>query len=194
MGVSMVPATSLTRPVHGRLSALPGRAGVILADAAGIVAVARLLDGAPAGVAAITTAIVEASGPCGLEGAGLGRLECVADVEAGLTRLAEVLATAEMGTRLQIAGSDTLIGRARRIARDAGLDDGAVETELCGSEARRIQCIHCKSFTDGVTTQTVICPGCGLRLTVRDHYSRRLAAYQAVWVGPGAVEAGEGER
>lgn len=194
MGVSMVPATSLTRPVHGRLTAGDGMAELILADAAGIEAVAALLAGAPAGFAGRTTAIVAASGADRLEGAGLARLVRVDDVEAGLARLTEALSQAEMGTRLQIAGSDTLIGRARRIAREAGLDDGSVVTELCGSDARRIQCIHCKTFTDGVTTTTVTCPGCGLQLTVRDHYSRRLAAYQAVWVGPGVADAAEDER
>ena len=35
----------------------------------------------------------------------------------------------------------------------------------------------------------IVCPGCGLTLSVRDHYSRRLAAYQAVWVGPGVAAA-----
>lgn len=193
MGVSMVPASSLTRPVHGRLTAVPGSAQVILADHAGMNAVADLLAAAPPGFAGATTVIVAGRAPCGLEAAGLADLWCETDEAAALARLCDALTRADMGTRLQIAGSDTLIGLGRRIAREAGLADAAITSELCGSAARRIQCIHCKTFTDGITTATIDCPGCGLRLSVRDHYSRRLAAYQAVWVGPGVGPSADGE-
>jgi DNA-directed RNA polymerase subunit RPC12/RpoP len=36
--------------------------------------------------------------------------------------------------------------------------------------------------TEDVRTNIVRCPGCGSWLLVRDHYSRRLAAYMGVMV------------
>ena len=46
--------------------------------------------------------------------------------------------------------------------------------------ARRVQCVHCKGITDNVATSPFQCSHCGLPLLVRDHYSRRLAAFQGV--------------
>jgi DNA-directed RNA polymerase subunit RPC12/RpoP len=45
-----------------------------------------------------------------------------------------------------------------------------------------VQCVHCKGITENVTTQPVTCAHCGLLLFVRDHYSRRLAAFQGVCI------------
>ncbi|MCY1381641.1 hypothetical protein D9M69_695740 [compost metagenome] len=40
--------------------------------------------------------------------------------------------------------------------------------------------MHCDSYTENVTQRVFQCPGCHAMLVVRDHYSRRLAAFQAV--------------
>jgi DNA-directed RNA polymerase subunit RPC12/RpoP len=56
--------------------------------------------------------------------------------------------------------------------------------------ARRVQCVHCKGITEAVTTQPARCSRCGLTLLVRDHYSRRIAAFQGVCIDaeePGVV-------
>ena len=45
-----------------------------------------------------------------------------------------------------------------------------------------MQCVHCKLTADAVTTSMYECEGCGNLLFVRDHYSRRLAAFQGVCV------------
>ena len=95
-----------------------------------------------------------------------------------------------MGTRLYLAGTEGLIGQAMRVATEAGMDHGAIETEHRGSLARRVQCVHCKGITEAVTTQPVTCAHCGLTLLVRDHYSRRIAAFQGVCIDaeePGVV-------
>jgi hypothetical protein len=50
--------------------------------------------------------------------------------------------------------------------------------------------VHCKGFTENVTTNPVACAHCGLTLLVRDHYSRRIGAFQGVCVdaeAPGEV-------
>ena len=58
----------------------------------------------------------------------------------------------------------------------------AIQTEHRGLIARRMQCVHCKDITEDVEMDPFICAHCGLSLYVRDHYSRRIAAYQGVCV------------
>ncbi|CAN7726269.1 dimethylamine monooxygenase subunit DmmA family protein [Rhizobium leguminosarum] len=97
-----------------------------------------------------------------------------------LFRLKGSLATAHMGTRLYLSGTEGFIGQAMLVALDYGTDHASVITEHRGSLARRVQCVHCKGITDDVTTSPFTCSHCGLPLLVRDHYSRRLAAFQGV--------------
>ncbi|MGO7213064.1 dimethylamine monooxygenase subunit DmmA family protein [Rhizobium ruizarguesonis] len=97
-----------------------------------------------------------------------------------LFRLKGSLATARMGTRLYLSGTEGFIGQAMLVALDYGMDHASVITEHRGSLARRVQCVHCKGITDDVTTSPFTCSHCGLPLLVRDHYSRRLAAFQGV--------------
>ena len=56
------------------------------------------------------------------------------------------------------------------------------EVEQRGSLVRRMQCVHCKGISENVTTQPSQCAHCGLWLLVRDHYSRRLGAFQGVCI------------
>ena len=77
-------------------------------------------------------------------------------------------------------------------AMAAGIPHSAVQTEHRGSTVRRVQCVHCKGVTENVTTDPFVCSHCGLNLFVRDHYSRRLAAFQGVNIDaedPGQVPA-----
>jgi hypothetical protein len=97
-----------------------------------------------------------------------------------LNRLRVTLQTAKMGTRLYIAGTEGFIGQAMQVALDLGIDFNSIRTEHRGSLARRVQCVHCKGITDNVTTSPFPCSHCGLPLLVRDHYSRRLGAFQGV--------------
>jgi hypothetical protein len=87
-----------------------------------------------------------------------------------------------MGLRLYLSGTEGLIGQAMQAALEAGIDHSSIQTEHRGSLARRVQCVHCKGVTEDVTTQPVTCSHCGLLLLVRDHYSRRLAAFQGVCI------------
>jgi hypothetical protein len=99
-----------------------------------------------------------------------------------LNRLNVILNTARMGTRLYIAGTEGFIGQAMQVAMNHGVDHNSMKTEHRGSEARRVQCVHCKGITENVTTSPVTCAHCGLSLLVRDHYSRRIGAFQGVCV------------
>lgn len=97
-----------------------------------------------------------------------------------LVRLRVILEYADMGLRLYILGSEDFIGAIAAAAQTQGIDFDSLVTEQCGSLARRVQCVHCKGMIENVTTNIVPCPHCGLQLFVRDHYSRRLGAFQGV--------------
>jgi predicted RNA-binding Zn-ribbon protein involved in translation (DUF1610 family) len=97
-----------------------------------------------------------------------------------LNRLQLEIANSRMGTRFYIAGTEGFIGQAMKIALGQGLDFNSIRTEHRGSLARRVQCVHCKGITENVTTSPFTCSHCGLPLLVRDHYSRRIAAFQGV--------------
>jgi hypothetical protein len=67
-----------------------------------------------------------------------------------------------------------------QLALAFNLNKDEIRAEECGTLARRVRCIHCRATTEDVRTNIVRCIGCGLWLLVRDHYSRRLAAYMGV--------------
>lgn len=111
-----------------------------------------------------------------------------------LTRLRAMLSTATMGTRLYIAGTEGFIGQVMQAALDFGIDPNSIPTEHRGSLARRVQCVHCKGITENVTSSPCTCSHCGLALLVRDHYSRRIGAFQGVNIdaeAPGTAPAPE---
>lgn len=117
-------------------------------------------------------------------------LQTFPDTSALLTVFREVLSASVMGTRLYVAGPETFIGLVMRIAAEFNLNNDEIRAEECGSAARRVHCIHCRSAMENVKTNIVTCTGCGRSLIVRDHYSRRLAAYMGVMVdaeAPGEV-------
>ena len=87
-----------------------------------------------------------------------------------------------MGLQVYLTGTEGLMGQAQNEAMTAGIPHSAIQTEHRGSVARRMQCVHCKGITEDVMTDPFVCSHCGLNLFVRDHYSRRLAAFQGVCV------------
>ena len=93
-----------------------------------------------------------------------------------------VLSAAKIGTQVYLCGTEGLMGQAQNEAMAAGIPHEFIQTEHRGSVARRMQCVHCKGITEDVMTDPFECSHCGLNLFVRDHYSRRLAAFQGVRV------------
>jgi dimethylamine monooxygenase subunit C len=93
-----------------------------------------------------------------------------------------LLAESLMGTRLYVAGPENFIGLVMKIALEFNLNKDEIRAEECGTLARRVYCIHCRATTENVRTNIVSCAGCARWLLVRDHYSRRLAAYMGVMV------------
>jgi hypothetical protein len=123
-------------------------------------------------------------------GAGIDefRAAAVADVRlfdgtpALLEKFRATLGESLMGTRLYVAGPESFIGLVMKIALEFNLNKDEIRAEECGTLARRIYCIHCRATTEQVRTNIVRCVGCARWLLVRDHYSRRLAAYMGVMV------------
>jgi dimethylamine monooxygenase subunit C len=99
-----------------------------------------------------------------------------------LTDLHAVLSRSLMGLRLYVAGPESFMGLVMRIAHQFNLNKDEIRAEECGTLARRVHCIHCRAATENVKTNITQCSGCSRWLVVRDHYSRRLAAYMGVMV------------
>jgi NAD(P)H-flavin reductase len=112
--------------------------------------------------------------------AGVGTVQAFDAAPALLERFRAVLNDSLMGTRLYVAGPESFIGLVMKTALAFNLNKDEIRAEECGTLARRIYCIHCRATTEHVRTNIVRCVGCARWLLVRDHYSRRLAAYMGV--------------
>jgi dimethylamine monooxygenase subunit C len=104
------------------------------------------------------------------------------DAPALLEQFRATLGQSLMGTRLYVAGPESFIGLVMKIALEYNLNKDEIRAEECGTLARRVYCIHCRATTENVRTNIVRCVECQRWLLVRDHYSRRLAAYMGVMV------------
>lgn len=184
-----------SRPVYRALTPdLTGRYHVLAAQGSGGAAALRFLDGMPTGDAVrVVYARESISGndfsPL-LAERGLVDLRIVSTQAEALEALHKTLAGCVMGTRLYLAGSESFLGSALQVAMDFYPNADEIQRELCGNEARRVHCIHCRTANENVSTPSVKCIGCGRRLIVRDHYSRRLGAYMGVMdIGPEVADA-----
>ena len=179
------PPSIKSRPTYGTLEPRSGTAHLFIADAEGGEAI---LD-----VCAKDSSIAEKahviSIPKGqddlaekLSALNPAQMYVGPSFEASIQRIRHVLQEAKMGLQIYLSGTEGLMGQAQNEAMNAGFPHSAIQTEHRGSVARRMQCVHCKGITEDVETDPFVCSHCGLNLFVRDHYSRRLAAYQGVRV------------
>ena len=113
---------------------------------------------------------------------GVTDVRFFADVAALLTTFRTVLDESLMGTRLYVAGPESFIGLAMKLALEFDMNKDEIRAEELGSSARRVYCVHCRTTSEDVKTNIVRCAGCQRWLLVRDHYSRRHAAYMGVMV------------
>src|SRR5882672_11994881 len=70
-----------------------------------------------------------------------------ASVPELLADFRSILTASLMGTRLYVAGPESFIGLALRIALEFNLNKDEIRAEDCGSLARRVYCIHCRATT-----------------------------------------------
>ena len=179
-----------SRPVYGELTPRPGKAHLFVADGEGAEAICDMIGrmGPDAAALLARSHIIYMPGPFGadlppqLQALGAAQFHRSPSWGAAQPRLRKVLADAHMGLQVYLAGTETLIGLAQREVMEAGLPFESVQTEHRGSLSRRVQCVHCKGITENVTTDPFVCSHCGLNLFVRDHYSRRIAAFQGVCI------------
>jgi predicted RNA-binding Zn-ribbon protein involved in translation (DUF1610 family) len=160
---------------------------VIVADCQGADAVIDMLTKANNRSEILDAAhVMYCPGPTGtdlsakLEALGAAQFFRAPTIPALLPRLVRVLADAHMGTQFYLAGTEGLIGQAEREIMATGFPFASIQKEQRGSTLRRVQCVHCKGITENVATDPFKCSHCGLNLFVRDHYSRRIAAFQGV--------------
>lgn len=178
----------LSRPRYAGLSADPfAKFNLILCEGEGAVAVLDLAKTAPAGffsraVILFCPSDADPAYEAKLEALQPKSLWVLPSIPTAMFRLKGVLATATMGTRIYAAGTEPFIGSVLQETLAVGVDHKSVFTEHRGSARRRVQCVHCKGLTENVTASPFTCAHCGLTLFVRDHYSRRLGAFQGVRV------------
>lgn len=190
-----------SRPVYPGLKAdLFAKANLMAAEGDGAAAILDMAKTVPADFFSRTTILYSTAGDtAGHYEQKLQALKPVAlwifpTLATAMFRLRGTLATVTMGTRIYAAGTEPFIGSVIQETIGAGIDFASVFTEHRGSAKRRIQCVHCKGFTEDVTATPFVCAHCGLHLFVRDHYSRRLGAFQGVCVDaevPGEIPATE---
>jgi hypothetical protein len=180
------PEAIRSRPTYGTLEARAGKAHLFVADAEGADAIIDLArTNADLMAKSHVIYIPKDTGEkyvSQLEKLGIDRLYVGPSFEAAQTRLQRTLSDAHMGLQVYLTGTEGLMGQAQRDAMNAGIPHTAIQTEHRGSVARRMQCVHCKGITEDVMTDPFVCSHCGLNLFVRDHYSRRLAAFQGVCI------------
>jgi dimethylamine monooxygenase subunit C len=194
------PPAIKSRPVYGVLEPRKGSLHLIVADGEGAGAVRDLFAKAGADAPALLARshILYAPGPNGtddwatVQALGAAQAQRAASLPTLLFRLARVLLDAHTGTQVYLAGSEPLMGQAERDIMATGVPHTDIQKEHRGSTVRRVQCVHCKGVTENVRTDPFACAHCGLHLFVRDHYSRRIAAFQGVNIDaedPGKVPA-----
>jgi hypothetical protein len=102
----------------------------------------------------------------------------VADA-AVLEVLAARISAARIGWRLMLAGPEVDVLAARAVAVRAGVLDAEIRAAVTSTERKQVFCPHCRTTTS--TTAPVAgetrCDGCGRRLHVYGHVSRRTGAY-----------------
>jgi dimethylamine monooxygenase subunit C len=184
----MTISTIRSRPLYPGLTPdLNARINLMVCDKAGAEAVAELFSRADHAFAQRSTVLVcdtlsAQEAESSKSALAPATVEVLPTLDAGISDLRARLDAAPMALRLYAAGSEPLIGLVVQAAADHAIDHLSIKTEHRGSLKRRVQCVHCKGFIENVTTNPVTCPHCGLVLLVRDHYSRRLAAFQGVCI------------
>lgn len=110
------------------------------------------------------------------------RVHLVADDVAAQNAVTADLATALVGWRLMIAGpADACLRlRAHAVRRDVGDDEVTVASTAAAH--RDVHCAHCRSVTRAAVELegAVPCIGCGRKLIVHPHVSRRIGAHLGV--------------
>ncbi len=95
--------------------------------------------------------------------------------------LEPALASARTGWRLMIAAPAADVLRLSALARRAGMIEAEIRAFAVQDGVSPLVCVHCRTDfeAEGEPGDEVDCPGCGLRLVVHQHLSRRLGRLAA---------------
>jgi hypothetical protein len=172
-----------SRPVYGKLQLDPqGTTQLIVTD------LPAIPDDTIGNIETWTVAVAQPG--IAAQATGPGRtFRAPADL---LATLAHRLTREHAGFRLYAVGTEAFLWDVTNIARAHGLGGGEIFLSHAGSLRRRVYCTHCKTMNEDVTTNIVPCRACGAALFVRDHFSRRLAAFMGVKIDaevPGEIPA-----
>jgi predicted RNA-binding Zn-ribbon protein involved in translation (DUF1610 family) len=163
-----------SRPIYAPFQIDPsGRTHLVVTD------LAKLPD--HIAVPEIETWTVETVAP-GIAAPAGGMVRAFRSVADLLMHLQHRLGREAAGFRLYALGKEAFLWDVMNVGRGAGLGRGEVFLTQLGSLKRRVYCTHCKTMIEDVTTNIVTCPECRANLFVRDHFSRRLAAFMGVIV------------
>lgn len=189
------PPSIKSRPVYGTLEARSGKSHLMIADAHGAEAILNIAT--PELMAKTHIIYIPRGAEFGNQLRALNPAQYYEgpSYAASVSRIQRVLQDATMGMQVYLTGTEGLMGQAQNEAMQAGIPHTAIQAEHRGSVSRRMQCVHCKGITEDVETDPFVCAHCNLNLFVRDHYSRRLAAYQGVCIDaedPGNVPEAKG--
>jgi len=89
-----------------------------------------------------------------------------------LALLRHRLAAETMGLRIYAVGREPFVWDVAQAATEAGMGRDEMQLFATGQPVRRVSCVHCRHINQDVTTTLVTCAGCGVTLSVRDHFSR----------------------
>jgi hypothetical protein len=98
-------------------------------------------------------------------------------------RLLATLDGAAIGLRLYVCGDEAFIGCVRRVASAARMLPEEIIAEL-NATPRAVYCVHCSASHVYDALPEVECAGCGINLSVRQHFSQRTGAYLGVCADP----------
>lgn len=127
----------------------------------------------------------------GLDARQIARLQYEDTVDAVVPagELLAALADEPNGVGIAIAGPEHVVLAVQRDALAAGAIPSEIVSHATERTRIRVYCPHCRGL--GVhraeAGSIVPCGSCGRRLSVRDHFSRRLAAYLGSDIDAGAI-------
>jgi dimethylamine monooxygenase subunit C len=173
-----------SRPVYDELKPFPeGKSHLVVGQGSGGSAMLRLLGDMPQG--AVIQILYSTESFTGQNHAATlsmshDSVRSFPTNEELIVELHKRLSAAHMGTRLYLAGSESFIGAAMKVARSFDLNHDEVLREHCGSLVRRVWCVHCDTYNENITQRIFSCSGCNKPLVVRDHYSQLMGAFMGV--------------
>jgi len=177
---------SSSKPACGQLAWGPAQRHIVVSDESGLGAIERLLATACATAdEPIRVYVLGREHRIGsLLRASSASIEVHAEEPGFSAAFSACIDTAPAASRLYVAGSESFLSLVRQLASDRGFAADTMLAELAGSSARRAQCAHCKTVYEDIAYRAFDCARCQVTLIVRDHYSRRIGAYQAVVLHP----------